>query len=816
MANIAKLAIKLVADMEKAQKDFSSMSSTIASIEKSAKTATPSMRNLTDAVKGLGMMQKAVANAQEMSAHALPEQMVETQRVVNETTASLGNMKTTVENLGRGVSDDILQMKPTLSNVQKAQGEIQKLVALQKELGDNGHLLTDSIKTVQANMANLGNAAMQTKSEMMMLKSAINGINMLPFMVLSGIFTEMVSGMKGFMSDFNERFGGMPARIAQVTAAVTALVVVLGLATAKTTALGLSTSYFMALWKSSVIYQGVSGFITLVTALAVKIWACATATAAWLAAQLGLNAAWTYFLASTGIGLILVAIAGIAAGVASLISGFASTSNKIQECADRTAAFRDRIREVIDASKTMATEQQRYLDAQMTSIEKYAAGLANINKMLNQKHVLQIQIDAVGQEASRVFAEAAKANKKDAAKLWEQYEKLLEDQVELEKLWRESLKFTEKRAKAAREEERLNYLKNQYGSLIEETMTAQERYTKTLAQLEKDFRVMDGGVKRVKWEEEELIRKNATEQWRSQLGIEKSDAAKLHERMKELDDALKAKVIKDHEYASAVQKAKEQWDPATKAAIEATKKLAQAQERAAAEFQNLVNKFKGMGKTPIESFKELSVDLRRVQDALSPAEFAAAKNKLLSDLANGLGIAQYLADAATPAQQLAQTYKNLEAYAREANLSTQQLTDAQNRAKTALEKQSEYYNLYQKAQDSMLTVQQKLNRELTRIADEAKQWGWDKSIVARMQEMKAAELLGGSGGDQESGPGSRGSQSQNRALEYGTVDYYEKQMEDKNKPLIDETKKQTKEIKDFRRDVQHLNTGTVQPMIFIA
>ena len=65
MANIAKLAIRLVADMEKAQKDFSSMSSTIASIEKSAKHATPSMKNLTDSVKGLGMMQEAVKRYSE-------------------------------------------------------------------------------------------------------------------------------------------------------------------------------------------------------------------------------------------------------------------------------------------------------------------------------------------------------------------------------------------------------------------------------------------------------------------------------------------------------------------------------------------------------------------------------------------------------------------------------------------------------------------------------------------------------------------------------------------------------------------------------
>ena len=85
LANIAKLAIKLVADMEKAQKDFSTMSSTISTIEKSAKHATPSMKNLTDSVKGLGMMQDAVKKAEE--AYSV-EPLIETKRLVDETTAA--------------------------------------------------------------------------------------------------------------------------------------------------------------------------------------------------------------------------------------------------------------------------------------------------------------------------------------------------------------------------------------------------------------------------------------------------------------------------------------------------------------------------------------------------------------------------------------------------------------------------------------------------------------------------------------------------------------------------------------------------------
>ena len=203
-------------------------------------------------------------------------------------------------------------------------------------------------------------------------------------------------------------------------------------------------------------------------------------------------------------------------------------------------------------------------------------------------------------------------------------------------------------------------------------------------------------------------------------------------------------------------------------------------------------KFRNMGKTAIESFKELSVELNQVKAALKPAEFARAKNKLLADLAGGLGIAQYLTAVQTPAQQLAETYRQLDTYAREANLKTQELTEAKKRAADALMKQSEYYSLYQKAQDSMLSVQQKLNRELQRITDEARQWGWDKDILEKMKVLKIEELLGRQDAAQANErSGKNVDQSRNTALEYGTIAYYEKQNQT-GKDLLGETKKVVK------------------------
>jgi len=200
--------------------------------------------------------------------------------------------------------------------------------------------------------------------------------------------------------------------------------------------------------------------------------------------------------------------------------------------------------------------------------------------------------------------------------------------------------------------------------------------------------------------------------------------AKLQERSEQLAFALEKGVITQEEYNAALAEAHRRWNPAVRAAEEAARQQAAEQMRLADEYRRQVDRFQQMGKTPVESFKELMVDLEQVRAALTPSQFEDAKNKLLSDLAGGLGIATYLQDVAAPAQKLAETYKNLENYAREAGLTAKELTAAKDRARAALKKQSEFYNLYQRAQNAMLTTQERLNRELGRIADEAKKWGY--------------------------------------------------------------------------------------------
>jgi len=374
MATLAPLAIKLVANMEKAEKDFAAMSKTIASIEKSAKTASPSMKNLTDAVKGLGMMQNALKKAEEVYNN---EPLIESKRLVDETTAAYGNLKSTVQNLGQGVSDDILQMKPTIGNVQKAQQEVEKLKALQTELGANGHLLNDSLQQAQANMSGLQNQTLLTNAATKAFKTTLNGLNTMPFMVLSVLLADILKGMKGFLSDFNEKFGGMPAKIAQVSAALGAIVVLVGLLGTQTTALGVQTSFLFGLWKSSMIHQGLAGAL----ALTMK---CVAATAAWLTAQLGLNTAWAWFLGATGIGLILVAVGALVACVTSLTMGWSKTSDTIEEASERVRTMEDRVKSLADSTNKALDIWRQYNNVAKNALESLMSPAEQLSNQLKE------------------------------------------------------------------------------------------------------------------------------------------------------------------------------------------------------------------------------------------------------------------------------------------------------------------------------------------------------------------------------------------------------------------------------------------------
>jgi hypothetical protein len=163
------------------------------------------------------------------------------------------------------------------------------------------------------------------------------------------------------------------------------------------------------------------------------------------------------------------------------------------------------------------------------------------------------------------------------------------------------------------------------------------------------------------------------------------------------------------------------------------------------------------------------------------------KDLAKTDIASGLGIAEYLKPDMSGKDRLNEIYNSIAAYAKEAHLADKELNAAKRRAAESMMKQSEYYSLYQKAQESLIPIQTRLRNAFEGIEKEAKAWGWSKETAAKMKEMKQAEMLGSKESKRES------NQNNNTALEFGTVAYYEAQMRG-NKPLLDENKRQTKHL----------------------
>jgi hypothetical protein len=232
--------------------------------------------------------------------------------------ATIDTMKAKLQDMGQGVAGDILNMEPTIKNVFKAQQEITRLKALRDELasqGINDDILGGAIAQAEENLGQLSTRTAEVKIEMDGLKAAMYSVQNVPFAVLATVLTDIWKSVAGAGADFNQKWNGMPAVIAKTAAVVGALVVAIGLAHVKMTALGASTTYFTALLKSSLIYQGLTGAVPALTAIAAKIWAAAAATSAWIAAQKGLTLA----TASTSImGVLSSALAGITAAAAGI------------------------------------------------------------------------------------------------------------------------------------------------------------------------------------------------------------------------------------------------------------------------------------------------------------------------------------------------------------------------------------------------------------------------------------------------------------------------------------------------------------------
>ncbi|GHT26808.1 hypothetical protein FACS18942_04950 [Planctomycetales bacterium] len=428
-----------------------------------------------------------------------------------------------------------------------------------------------------------------------------------------------------------------------------------------------------------------------------------------LGTQLALNAATMLW-----IGMFTLGIAAAVAAVYLLYQRWTDTSDAIAQSESRVAALTDRMEEVVAAAKKINDSMVQSLNEMMTPLDKYKQKLDEIKAASGQKFTLALDMKDVSFEMQDIAAKMSKT--KDESAL--------------------------------------------------------EAYSGQISELQKQFKALKEQQKIAAGFSDADItaaKAKALEDYRSSLGIVKTDAELLAEQTRKLTDGLAAGTITQNEFNSLMQSAKEKYDPATKAQIQAEQDYIAAIEKADEEMrktleaaenarkqlldkeiqarEQLIDKFRQMANdSPVAKFLELKEQLESVRDSLSRTDFSAAMDKLQSDLAGGLGIKEFLMPEQSPAEKLADIYKKLEAYADKINDPFFDLAAAKQRAADKLmpkekEKEKEpdkespeassqnqaavkgtlaYFEAQNKANQPMLTESKKQTAALTIIAGNTK------------------------------------------------------------------------------------------------
>jgi len=278
MANIATLAMKVSADIGNFTKDIAAASELIQKMDKVVQATSPSMRNLKDAAQGYGTMLSAVAEAQKR-VNEYP--LLENQTALRESTELTEKLRNKLGELAEKAPDDILKMKPTLSNIQKAQEQLENLKQIAESTGQT-ELFAGAIERATKNIQTLTANTVQAQTEMESFKSVIFGFQNLPFQILLEIFKDVKKWFEGFAEKFDSKMGGWPSLILKLSAAFAGLIILLGTMQTQMGGLVASTAMWRSLWGSSVIVGGLKGIIVLLNSILGTQWAINAATLTWV------------------------------------------------------------------------------------------------------------------------------------------------------------------------------------------------------------------------------------------------------------------------------------------------------------------------------------------------------------------------------------------------------------------------------------------------------------------------------------------------------------------------------------------------------
>jgi hypothetical protein len=274
-------------------------------------------------------------------------------------------------------------MEPTINNVLKAQREIERLKELQAELksqaGADQTILDAEIQQATENMGELSRRTAETQIQTQLLNSTIMAVNSMPFIILTQAIQNLYKWIADSGNAINKTYKGLPEIITKVIALIVALTVMIGLAYSRQTALNGAATYFQAIWNSSVIVQGIKGFISLLGTVIALITAAIGGTHGWTLAQWNLNIA----MSVNPIGVIVAAIAliltlVIAVGAAVYFawqwwskSAQAAEEHKkrIENMEKATENFRNKIGEAVDRYKELNNLARQYHEDNVTDVD---------------------------------------------------------------------------------------------------------------------------------------------------------------------------------------------------------------------------------------------------------------------------------------------------------------------------------------------------------------------------------------------------------------------------------------------------------------
>jgi hypothetical protein len=746
MATIAKIAVKIQANIGNLTEKLQEVSDDIDKMSKNIASAAPNVKSLQDSFLALSTVQNVVKNSVGLTS----EQLSELQKNVE---GAANAVQSNAEKAAAGIG----KITPSAEGFRKACEQfdaLQELAEQMREVTGDSDAFNGVLATAREGLAQLAESINQVNLTGLAFNAAA-ALNALPLLLISGTLKDIYQWATGLWSYVDNASNGWLGTSAKVVTTLTVILGLIGYCTTATVSWSAAYAFLHGLMSSNIVIVGLTTIVTM-------LWTAATATAAWLAAQLGLNTAWTYFLASTGIGLILVAIGGIVYGIIKLVQWLTSGSSAaeqmketIKATEEQTAAFRDRIGESIDRYKELNNLARKYHEDNLTDLQKYENKLKEIDEVMNRQHVADAamtQLNAKQKELQAVLDQATNQDQIDS--LQKQIDNIVADKAALQKERDQSPAMSAADAAAAKEQERAALLHGRFGNLLEQTLTPQQKYAQTMADLA------------------ELTQRGlVTEAERQQI------AANALKRFNETDASVLAAKKKADELASAQQK--------------------------------LIDRFKGMQTLPpVAAFDAFSAELRSVRNKLKPEEFAAAQQKMLDELAGGLGIADWVnpkqrETLESVQQKVLDYYNKLDGLGK----ATFDLAAAQQRVTESFEKQAENYALYQKAQDALIPAQQKLADALAGIEADAAKFNWNDAAVAKMKAMKTDEILGKNEEDDKKTAST--DHSRNAALEMGTVAYYEAQRKG-NDPMLKENQKQTKTLETIAKNTAAHSSNEIQ------